>query len=598
MRKAGLLIFTILVAACVKPPVEQDTAFRLAAAIQEVDTRYPVLWSEGDAIRVNGSVSEPLDGGSAGGREASFRFLQKPATAVSYMVSYPSAEEGRLSFLSRQEYVENGLCRGAVPVAGVSASIDKGVTLRSCASILRLPFTGEVTLSGLDVSTPGGEKISGDFLLDYRAGISPSSGARSSFEYTVGNGLKLSSQGKAVMLSIPLGSYSKGLEIVAKAADGTSMIIGIFTAGINLSSPVLYEFPALPYSAGKEVAFSSGAWVEADGAAGTEGFQAEDGVMAVSIKAGTCNIWSPEARKSVMDADESVSEQRSWANSYKALADMIKWLDCDVMGLQENSSRSYHTTITSPRADFDGNVHTLNEEIPEYSWIIYNGSNTTYDSLFPNNTTANGLSNTDAIIYKSSVLTRVASGRYWITGNKTSAGAPSDGYGYNRVAVWAKFTHKASGKQFVFISTHLDLPNAGPESDPFLPQRRNIEELIGSIAPQVCPRDIPSVIVGDMNVDNGDAGGNYNRLVGGRWKDVYEIMLADGSLDNTYVRFRGTMNAAKNEEGGYSNWRPDHILIDGFTPSYYKVGRETFATADGSLHWPSDHFPLKVILNF
>lgn len=335
-----------------------------------------------------------------------------------------------------------------------------------------------------------------------------------------------------------------------------------------------------------------------DGEAGIPGMEGLDGETAPLIKAGTYNIWSPEARKTEMDKDAAVSEQRSWANSYGAVADMIHWLDCDVMGLQEITSRAYKTSLTGAREDYDGNIHTLEEKIPEYAWVIYNGANTTYDNLFPNNTTANGLSNTDAIIYKRSTLTLVSQGRYWITGKRSAAGAPSDGYGTNRVAVWARFTHNASGKQFVFISTHLDLPNAGPDEDPYLPQRRNIEELTGWVAPTVCPEDLPSVIVGDMNVEAGDGGGNYDRLVSGRWKDIYDLLLADGTLSYTDLRLKGTMNAAKNETGGYASWRPDHILIDGFTPSYYKVGRETFATADGSQHWPSDHFPLKAILHF
>ena len=332
--------------------------------------------------------------------------------------------------------------------------------------------------------------------------------------------------------------------------------------------------------------------------AGNQNMPAGEGTLAASIKAGTFNIWAPSARKSVMDGDATVSEQRSWANSYKAVGAMINYLDCDVMGLQEITNMVFKTTITSPKPDYDGNVHTLNPEIPGYSWVIFNGANTTYDNLYPNNTTANGLSNTDAIIYKNSTLTLVKQGRYWITGKRSSAGAPSDGHGTNRVAVWARFTHKASGKQFTFISTHLDLPNAGPDDDPFLPQRRNVEELIGWAAPTVCPEDLPSIIVGDMNVDTGDKGGNYNRLVSGRWEDTWDRMYADGTLESIEIRSRGTMNASKNESDGIGTWRPDHLLIHGFEPACYQVAREQFPTADGTMHWPSDHLPVTVILHF
>ncbi len=288
------------------------------------------------------------------------------------------------------------------------------------------------------------------------------------------------------------------------------------------------------------------------------------------------------------DDDATVPVQRSWANSYTAVANMIKLLDCDVIGLQEVTRMVYKTTYqgTSDNKDYDGNVHTLNSLLPSYSWVIYNANNTTYDGSFPNNTTAAGLGSTDAILYKSSVLTLNAKGRaYW------------DGNGTNRPATWARFTHKASGKQFVFITTHLDLPNAGETSDPAFPQRRNVQELITWFAPTYAG-DLPSVITGDMNVDAGDIAGNYSSLVSGQWKDVYDTLNEWGALSYTDQRVKGTMPANKNEEGGLSSWRPDHVLFYGFTPSFYMVGREKLPTANGEDHWPSDHLPLKVVLNF
>ena len=235
---------------------------------------------------------------------------------------------------------------------------------------------------------------------------------------------------------------------------------------------------------------------------------------------------------------------------------------------------------------------------PDYSWVIYNAANTTYDNL-TNNTTANGLGSTDAILYKSSVLTLVSKGRYWLTGTRKKAPQDDsswDNIGTNRPATWAKFTHKASGKQFIFLTTHLDLPNAGEASDPGMPQLRNATELIDWMLPLVAPEELPSIFCGDMNCDGNNVA--YAYLKSSRWTDVYETMAADGSLSNLENRVHGTMNAQKNEEGGLSSWRPDHVFTYGFTPSYYKVVRDKLPTKDGTFHWPSDHLPLKVIVNF
>ena len=623
MRLTGFVAFLTLSLLCLSCNKDRNgkDAWKLQAGIESLQTRtvlapgddggnYPVRWEEGDAIAVNGMLSRALTTSEAGTSSATFSFDSKPASASVYNVLYPgSASTSSVIFPAVQTYVQGTFCKEAAPLYGHTDRPDGMAGLRSCAAVIRFAIKGDVTLSAMEVTAPGSEKISGEFTMG-KDGIgaldgtlTPSPGASSRMDYSFEEGLTLTGEGADIVFTVPGGAYSRGIHTELTASDGKVMALSFVPSGVTLPAATVCSFPDITFLPGKEITFVStdattGEITDLEESAGTPAMDAEEAVEAVSLKVGSYNIWAPEARHTVMENDATVSAQRSWANSYKAVAAMINFLDCDVMGLQEITNRVFKTTITPPKEDYDGVVHTLNASIPDYSWVIFNGSNTTYDNLFPNNTTANGLSNTDAIIYKSSILTLVSQGRYWITGKRTTPGSPTDGYGSNRVAVWARFTHKASGKQFVFISVHLDLPNAGPEEDKFLPQRRNIEELIGWAAPYVCPETIPSVIVGDMNVDKGDEGGNYARLVGGRWKDAYETMLADGSLSYTDQHHKGTMNANKNEEGGLSTWRPDHILLDGLTPSYYKVGRERFPTEDGTMHWPSDHFPIKVIVHF
>ena len=566
-------------------------------------SKYPVLWSEGDVVSINGLLSRPLAAEDAGASSASFTFEEEPAAAGVYNIVYPgNAISGRIVFPASQTYVENSFCPGAAPLIGQTDRLDEPVTMHGCAAAIRFSIKGNVRLSSMEVSTPSGEKISGNFDLN----LVPQDGASAKMSYSFGSGLELSETAKAVVFTVPAGSYKKGIRAVLKASGGSTMTLSFFTTGDTIEANVC-AFPSITFQAGKEIIFNEtdpmgGEDMDIEESAATEGMNADDAAPAVSISVGSYNIWAPSARKSVMDSDDTVSEQRSWANSYKAVADMIKLLDCDVIGLQEVTKMVYQTTLTSGNEDYDGNVHTLNSLLPEYSWVIYNAHNTTYDSLFPNNTTANGLGATDAILYKSSVLTLNDKGRAWLNGTKTAhpesgTGGNWDGLGTNRPATWARFTHKASGKQFVFITTHLDLPNAGEESDPAFPQRRNVQELITWFAPTYAG-DLPSVITGDMNVDAGDTAGNYDLLISGQWKDAYDIMKEWGSLSYTDQRVKGTMPANKNEEGGLSTWRPDHVLFYGFTPSFYMVGREKFPTANGEQHWPSDHLPVKVVLNF
>ena len=594
---------------CDKEPQKQ--AFLLKAGVEEAavktvlgdkeGSKYPVLWSEGDVISVNGLVSKPLTAEEAGAASATFTFEEKPADAGVYNVVYPGSNtSGRVVFPASQSYVEDSFSPGAAPLIGQTDNLDAPVTMRSCAAAIRFSIKGNVKLTSMEVSTPAGEKISGNFDMN----LNPQDGASAKMNYSFGSGLALSETARAVVFTVPEGSYQKGIRAVLKASGGSSMTLSFFTSGATVEAKVC-AFPSITFQAGKEIILNEtdptgGEDIDIEETAGTEGMNADDAALATAISVGSYNIWAPSARKSVMDADATVSEQRSWANSYTAVADMIKLLDCDVIGLQEVTKMVYRTTLTSGNEDYDGKDHTLNALLPEYSWVVYNAHNTTYDNLFPNNTTANGLGATDAILYKPAVLTLDAKGRAWLNGSKTAhpeTGDNWDGLGTNRPATWARFTHKASGKHFVFITTHLDLPNAGEESDPAFPQRRNATELIEWFAPTYAG-DLPSVITGDMNVDAGDTAGNYDILVSGKWKDSYDIMKEWGTLSYIDQRVKGTMPANKNEEGGLSTWRPDHVLFYGFTPSFYMVGREKLPTASGEQHWPSDHLPVKVVLNF
>lgn len=614
-----VLSLPLLLLSCKKDSSER--LFRLQAGMEEASlktsmgpksgSRYPVYWDEGDAIAVNGTLSRPLTAGEAGRALATFTFDKEPAVSGVYNIVYPgSADKGRIVFPAAQTYAGDTFCPGAAPLICQTDRLDAPVSMHSCAAVLRFSIKGNVTLSSMTVSTPAGEKISGNFNLD----LTPQAGASERMTFSFGGGLALDGDvARPVVFTVPVGLYRKGIKAVLQAGNGSTMTLSFFTGGMTLEAKVC-TFPSLAFQAGKEIIFNEtdpmgGEDVDLEETAGIKGMEAEEAATAVSLTVGSYNIWAPSARKSVMDADATVSAQRSWANSYQSVADMIKLLDCDVIGLQEVNRMVYKTTYqgSSDNKDYDGKVHTLNSLLPAYSWVIYNANNTTYDSSFPYNTTAAGLGVTDAILYKSSVLTLNAKGRAWLNGTKTAhphkehsadEGAPNwDGLGTNRPATWAKFTHKASGKQFVFITTHLDLPNAGEASDPAFPQRRNATELIEWFAPTYAG-SLPSVITGDMNVDAGDTAGNYNILISGKWKDVYDVMKEWGSLSYTDQNVKGTMPANKNEEGGLSTWRPDHVLFYGFTPSFYAVGRGKLPTADGSDHWPSDHLPLKVVLNF
>ena len=114
------------------------------------------------------------------------------------------------------------------------------------------------------------------------------------------------------------------------------------------------------------------------------------------------------------------------------------------------------------------------------------------------------------------------------------------------------------------------------------------QELIGS-------KKIPSIIVGDFNAAKGAPG--YDTVVNtGRWYDVYDALREEGVLSSEETGW-GTCN--DKNESKWSYWRPDHITIDGnLAPMSFQTVRTKYPTTDGTLHYPSDHFPIVAELKF
>ena len=289
---------------------------------------------------------------------------------------------------------------------------------------------------------------------------------------------------------------------------------------------------------------------------------------------GSFNLCTSGSRKSFVEKGKAgviAGPQRYWCNSATAVADAIAAMDCDILGVQEVCD-----SIWGIKGDKD--IRSLVEtRRAGYAWILY-----------PN--TDKGISYDVAIAYKRELFDTLATGIFWTGGNpdrpKTRNGEPKHTC---KPCVWARFVDKASGKEFYFMDTHTVVPQKY-KNDEWPKNRGNILNLqeIRRCAEALVPRDVPSILVGDLNVSHKSP--DWKNLSEGRWEDVYTRFYEDGALDFD-DREWGTQNT-KDEES-WTKWHPDHILLHGFKALDFNVHRDKYPTADGTLHYPSDHFPLK-----
>ena len=289
---------------------------------------------------------------------------------------------------------------------------------------------------------------------------------------------------------------------------------------------------------------------------------------APGFKVGTYNLYTSGSRRDILQKDTTVSPQRYWCHSAGAVGDMIVHLDCDIIGLQEicdsiwNGPRNIRGIVAAKGGD--------------YRWILYPNS--------PKNT----ISFDDAIGYKPSVFDCLESGIFWMGGvlDKPET-APGIYKGWKRPAVWGRFLHKASGKEFYFISTHLLVPQKLPDGTHNDDGNKYNAQQLRKWCEENLPDDVPAILVGDMNVDIN--GRTWNTLAQVPFMDTKLYFLRSDRMSED-ARMWGTQNV-KNESR-LTKWYPDHIMVQGFRPLDYVIDRNRFATDDGTLHYPSDHLPL------
>ena len=224
----------------------------------EVDGDYPLYWSEGDAIAVNGHASEALTAEQAGEASATFTFDGVSDLGEVYNIVYPApAEEVAASatdgcypvvFASAQQYDAEHPTRVDAPLYGY-ANAGEGATLKHLSGVLRIAPKGEnVTLTSLVVKAGKGA-ISGEFDLDCTTGtLTAREGASNTVTVTFGDGLALGAEATPIYVVVPAGDF--GVVDITLYTANDSMLLSFDTSGENkVNTGNVRIFPDIEYSA-------------------------------------------------------------------------------------------------------------------------------------------------------------------------------------------------------------------------------------------------------------------------------------------------------------------------------------------------------------
>ena len=227
---------------------------RTSLGTKDGDT-YPVFWSEGDRIVMNGVASDVASIDATNKSVATFsipKVLNKP-----YFVTYPYTEglattTPKVIFPAEQEYTEGTFATNNAPMCGYDAEANNKMQLKHLAGTLRLPVKAAyegVVLDKIVITSLSGVKLAGEFDVDCtKATISATTNTQESITYTLPSNFTLSTTTESVFyITIPaieIGDCS--IEFIE--ASGKKMTRSLSNRTINAG--IVREFKPITYKMG------------------------------------------------------------------------------------------------------------------------------------------------------------------------------------------------------------------------------------------------------------------------------------------------------------------------------------------------------------
>lgn len=260
-----------------------------------------------------------------------------------------------------------------------------------------------------------------------------------------------------------------------------------------------------------------------------------------------------------------------WGQRYPVIAQMVQFHDFDIFGTQECFLHQLQDMKKSLRGyDYIGVGRDDGKEKGEHS----------------------------AIFYRTDKFEVIEKGDFWLSETPDVPGKGWDAV-LPRVCSWGHFKCKDTGFEFLFFNLHMD--HVGKQArveSAFLVQKK-MEEL---------GANLPAILTGDFNVD--------------QTHQSYDALVSKGVLCDAYEKadFRYATNGTFNsfDPNNFTESRIDHVFVSpvfhvkkyGVLTDTYRSEKEKKQKADVKdapqeitvkayqARTPSDHFPVKVVLEY
>ena len=173
---------------------------------EKVGDLYPLYWSEGDQISINGNASEPLGANYNGAATATFSV--SGTLLPPFGITYPAAPANQVVFAEKQTHTGNATFGSGVSTMYAYSTDGSTGEIKHLTGVLKFGVTGSATLVKAQISTIDRKPIAGAFAFDFEKGVATATKAsKSLIEYSFGEGVQLSSEPTYLHVAVPAGVY-------------------------------------------------------------------------------------------------------------------------------------------------------------------------------------------------------------------------------------------------------------------------------------------------------------------------------------------------------------------------------------------------------
>ena len=623
MRKSVILsaLFAATAALCstgCKPEVKEEAGdiFILEAGMDDAESRtmlsgpdqggtYEVHWKTGDRISVNGTLSSAL--ASTYNDKKVAEFSVSGSLSAPYKVLYPGTTEARtISLPATQTYYANTFDSAAAAAWGNATYVNNkyGVNLKNFCGILRFALKGSATLTKIELNSLGDECLYGDFDLTVGpGGFTGSFNGGTEGTLTYNCPVTLSGSDTYFYVAIPAQDYASGIEALVYQSDGAYMRLKFWGDGATLAGTDLIEFESKTYAAGRT-----------ENLLQINGLTAENGgtptVTPPSVTVAVYNLKQQENRSGTYSSYISMDR----ADVKECMGYTIAGLGADIIGFNELSS----DYLAGGKYDVKAMAAAGGLATSDFGWHLNYPNKVTRSGTILNYSYSATMEYANGFAYNKNTLTLEEADYVWISQTEndywsTKQNAYENSAG-RHTCVWAKFTHKVSGKQFYFFVTHFATYIGESASD----QQKNTynTQSLETFARAKVNGALPIIVVGDLNYgpqENDEPHGtvaNYTTLTS-YWTDAYAKIKADGNMTSFYQKYCGTLSGSSHSYTypwtTFTKDRPwrrlDFVLTKSgssqtITPVEYRTVRRTYTAEDDEVRTASDHLPVVVKVAF